>query len=326
MSWLRAVKSLASSGPEARELSQREARELFAAIFDGAIDALELGAILALLEMRGLTLDQLLGACGALRERCFRLGRHAATSRPVVLSGSSGTRDEPNLLPLLALMLQRLGMTVLMHGALSGGGRTTAAHVLRELGVMPCAHLAQVQERLDERKFAFTPTATLAPALAELLALRGRLGFGRVTQLLARLLDPFDGDALLVVAARGDERDLLREFLKASACNALLLEGTEGEAFAHPRRRPRLEHIHGGSAHVLFEAETGPIRNQPALPTGGDADGTARWIRRVVDGEAPLPLPLVNQIACCLYGAGYTDDLSQAKAIVAIETGSMMAS
>jgi hypothetical protein len=39
----------------------------------------------------------------------------------------------------------------------------------------------------------------------------------------------------------------------------------------------------------------------------------------------PLPLPLVNQIACCLYGAGYTQDLNQAKAIAAVETGSLIA-
>jgi anthranilate phosphoribosyltransferase len=323
MSWIRAVKALASSGPEARELTQREAQQLFAAVFDGGVDALELGAVLTLLEVRGVTLGQLIGAHGALRERRYRLALRPAPPRPVVLSSSCGTHDEPNLLPVLALMLQRLGVTVLMHGALNGGGRTTAAYVLRELGVMPCAHLAQVQERLDEQKFAFAPTAILAPALAELLALKGRLGFDRVAQLLARLLDPFDGEALLVVAARSDERGLLREFLKAGACDALLLEGTEGEAFAHPRRRPRLEHIRGGSAQVLFEAETGPIKNLPALPVGGDADGTARWIRRVLDGEAPLPLPLVNQIACCLYGAGYTEDLNQAKAIAAVETGSL---
>ena len=42
-------------------------------------------------------------------------------------------------------------------------------------------------------------------------------------------------------------------------------------------------------------------------------------------GLVPVPLPLVNQIACCLYGAGYTDDMNQAKAIVAVETGSLAA-
>jgi hypothetical protein len=34
-------------------------------------------------------------------------------------------------------------------------------------------------------------------------------------------------------------------------------------------------------------------------------------------------IPLINQIACCLYGADY--DINLAKAIVAIETGSLAA-
>jgi hypothetical protein len=40
-------------------------------------------------------------------------------------------------------------------------------------------------------------------------------------------------------------------------------------------------------------------------------------------GETPIPHPLVNQIACCLYVCGYTDDMNQAKAIAAVEAGSL---
>jgi hypothetical protein len=32
----------------------------------------------------------------------------------------------------------------------------------------------------------------------------------------------------------------------------------------------------------------------------------------------PLPLPIRNQLAVCLYAAGYTEDLNQARAITAI--------
>jgi hypothetical protein len=34
-------------------------------------------------------------------------------------------------------------------------------------------------------------------------------------------------------------------------------------------------------------------------------------------------MPIVNEIACCLYGAGLTEDLNQAKAIVAVEMHSL---
>jgi len=31
----------------------------------------------------------------------------------------------------------------------------------------------------------------------------------------------------------------------------------------------------------------------------------------------------VNQLACCLYVSGYTDDMNQAKAIAAVEAGGL---
>jgi anthranilate phosphoribosyltransferase len=46
-------------------------------------------------------------------------------------------------------------------------------------------------------------------------------------------------------------------------------------------------------------------------------------MRRVLNGELPLPLPLANQLACCLYASGYADDFNQAKAIVALDGNGM---
>jgi anthranilate phosphoribosyltransferase len=117
----------------------------------------------------------------------------------------------------------------------------------------------------------------------------------------------------------------MHEFLLATGAHALLLRSTEGEAFANPVRRPQLVYISDGASQVLFEAEAGPSKGVPALPAGIDAVTTALWIRRVLAGEVPVPLPLVNQLACCLFGAGYTSDMNQAKAIVAVETGSLAA-
>ncbi|MCW5605185.1 MAG: DNA-binding protein YbiB, partial [Burkholderiales bacterium] len=287
---------------DGHELSEEEAHQLFAAILDSGIPDLELGTVLGLLRARKIALPELLGMHSALAGRCYHLNPPSA-ARPVVFASYPGTREQPNLLPLLALVLQHLGVPVLVHGALNSSGRVASAYIFRELGVMPCASLAQAQSELDRHKIAFVPTAVLAPGLAELLALRGRLGFDNIAATMARLLDPFNGESLLVVGAgSGMEQGLLREFLRLGGGHALLLEGTEGEAFANPRRRPELEYFHDGEPEVLFEAETGSLKNFTMLPQAVDAAGTALWIRRALNGEAPLPLPLVNQVACCLYG------------------------
>lgn len=326
MSPIQALKRLSGRDAETSELSTDEARTVAAAMLDGGLREVELGAVLALLEQKAVTLDELLGYHAALAQRCSRLTAPAGPARPVVFACYNGVREHPHLVPLLALVLQRMGVPVLVHGALDGRGGVAAAYVFRELGVLPCASLTLAQSRLNEARLAFTPTAVLAPGLADLLALKGHLGFGDFAQSLARLLTPFDAEALHVVAAnRMMGAGLLREFLAASGLRGLLLDGTEGEAFADPLRRPQLEFVAAGESRMLFEAETAAIRHPAAFPQGVDAQDTAAWIRRAMAGEVPLPLPLVNQVACCLYGAGYTDDMNQAKAIVAVATGSLAA-
>jgi anthranilate phosphoribosyltransferase len=326
MTVMHALKRL-RDGDGGRDFDEREACELMGAMLDGGIGELELGAMLALLEDKPVALSELLGYSAALVQRCGRLRAPAGAARPVVFACYHGVRNHPQLLPLVALTLQRLRVPVLVHGVLEGGGGIAAAHVFRDLGVLPCASLTLAQSRLDDGEIAFVPAAALAPGLAELMALRGRLGFDGLARTLARLLAPFANDALHVVAPDAVlSRGLLREFLAESGFTALLLEGAEGEAFADPQRRPLIELVGAeGDCRVLFEAESVTLRRLATLPSANDAHGTAAWIRRVIAGEIPLPLPLVNQLACCLYGAGCADDMSQAKAIVAVATGSLAA-
>lgn len=326
MSLMQSIKLLSGQADEERNLSEREADALMAAMLDGGLGELELGALLALLERKPVTLAELLGYCAALSPRCSRLKPPPGSERPVLFACYHGVRSQPNLLPLVALVLQRLGVPVLVHGALDGAGGVAAAYVFRNLGILPCMSLAQAQARLDERKIAFVPTAVIMPGLAELLSLKGRLGFGGFIQAIARMLVPFEGETLQVVGVNAImDSALLREYLAVSGSCALLLEGVEGEAFADPRRRPRIEHVTADKCRVLFDAENVTLKHAAALPAASDAQTVADWIRRAMAGEVPLPLPIVNQIACCLYGSGYTDDMNQAKAIVAVETSSMAA-
>lgn len=308
------------------ELTEHDAQLLFGAMLDGGVPELELGALLVALQMKPAALAELAGYAGALNDRLFRLLPPRAKALPVVLPSYGGVRDQPNLLPLLALLLHRFGVPVLIHGMLNGDGGVASAYVFRELGVMPSATLAQAQEGLSGAGIAFVPTAVLAPGLAELLVLRGRLGVRSPAHAIARLLDPFEGDCLRVV---GVERDaalgLTREFLLATGAHALLLRGAQGEPYADPLSRPRIEHLFEGTARVLFEAETVSLKKIATLPVDANAAVTAAWIRRALAGETPVPLPIVNQLATCLFAAGYTTDMNQAKAIVAVETGSLAA-
>jgi anthranilate phosphoribosyltransferase len=320
------IKEISNSVADRRDLSEQEADALFAAMLDGGVPELELGAVLLAYRMKSESLPELLGFHNATAQRVFRLKAPSGQALPIILPSYGGAREQPNLLPLLALLLQRFGIRVLVHGVLNGSGHVASAYVFRELGMMPCANLAQAQEVLDRTGVAFVPTAVLAPGLAELLSLRGRLGVRSSAHIVAKLIDPFESGGLRVIGASYPPYlERLREFLSITGTYALLLRSTEGEPFANPRHRPRIEFFHDHAVELLFDAEVGALKNLPNLPIAVDAPTTAAWIRQVLAGEVPVPLPIVNQLACCLYAAGYSPDLNQAKAVVAVETGGLAA-
>jgi anthranilate phosphoribosyltransferase len=324
MSIARYIRQLTEGSDGAHDLTAEDAHDLFAAMLDGGVPDLELGACLMALRIKCESTAEVLGFYRAASERLYVLRPPATGLRPLVFATYNGARHEPNLLPLLVLLLRRIGIPVLVHGTLEGSGGVASAYILRELGVLPSASLAHAQRSLDDELLAFVPTAVLSPGLANLLSLRGRLGVRNTAHHLVRLLDPFGGAGLRVVSAGQAQHLATAEaFLAATGCDALLLRSTEGESFANPRQRPKIQLFRHGEASVLFEEELVPAKHIPSQPASVEAAVTARWIRQALAGRVPVPHPLVNQLACCLYAVGYTEDMNQAKAIAAVEAGGL---
>lgn len=315
-----------SIGRSQTSLSEAEAYQLFSAMLDEGLPDLELGALLYALRAKGESLDELLGFKRAVSERLYRLQAPAGEIQPVIIPAYGGKLDSINLLPLLALLLQRFEVPVLMHGSLDSHEGVAAAYILRELGTLPSTSSIQAQQALDQQGLAFLPTAALCPGLATLLSLRSRLGLRNSAHLMAKVLEPFAGTGLHLVSASQPEcMNRLREFLYVTETNALLLQSSDGDPYANPAQRPQLEYIHSGSSEMLFEAERGPARTIPNRPNPASASSIAHWTTQVLAGEIPIPLPLVNQLACCLYASGYTQDMNQAKAIAAVQAGGLAA-
>ncbi len=324
MSVARYIRELTSGRDGAHDLSEEDAHDLFAAMLDGGVPDLELGACLMALRIKIWSAAELLGFYRAVSERLYTLRPPAASLRPLVFATYNGARHEPNLLPLLVLLLQRMGIPVLLHGTLEGSGRVASVYILRELGVLPSVSFARAQKALDDELLAFVPTAVLCPGLANLLSLRSRLGVRNPAHHLVKLLDPFDGAGLRVVSAdQAPHLAAAAAFLAATGFDAMLLRGTEGESFANPRQRPKIQLFLRGEAIMLFDEELAPAKYIPSQPASIEAAVTAQWIRQALAGRVPVPHPLVNQLACCLYAAGYTEDMNQAKAIAAVEAGGL---
>lgn len=316
--WIREI----GRGPKgSRDLDRGTARELLTAVLDGAVPELELGAILVAMRVKGESLDETLGFLDALATHVGRLAAPVERSRPVVLASYNGARRGANLTPLVALLLARYGVPVLVHGLAGAGtddadggdaegedapdaaafGRVTTAEILRELGVPASATLDDAQARLDRGGVAYLPTSVLAPALADLLARRARLGVRSFGHSLVKLVDPFAGDAVRVVSvSHPDYLVRMREAIAATRADALLMRGTEGEPYANPKRCPRLELHLGGALARVVEAEEGTVGAPPPLPGSNDVAATTAWIAGALEGTQPVPAPLLAQLGLLL--------------------------
>ena len=330
MNYAQVIKHIGPGPHGNNDLDSASARDLFAAMLDGGISDLELGAILLALRAKSEAVEELLGFYDALAARIYKLPAPPLAVKPVVIPSYGGAREQPNLLPLLALLLKRYGIPVLIHGTLESHGRVTTAHILRELGVMPSATQQQGSERLRHDGIAFLPLAALTPGLAALLALRAQLGIRSSAHVMAKILDPVDGPSVRIVAHSYPAAvDKSRALMEAVAAEALITSSTEGEAFANPGRRPKMELVRDGSSSMLFDAEAAAQTTAATAATAGpeaiDARQTAEWIRQAMAGSVPVPHPILNQVACCLYACGYTENFNQAKAIVAIKSGNLAA-
>lgn len=307
------IREIGRGAGGAKDLSCIEAEKVYASVLEDLVPDLELGALLLALRMKGESSGEMTGFLRAAEANLHSLSYSGTGVRPVVLPTYNGARKEANLTPLLALLLQRLQVPVLLHGLLEDFGRVTSAHVLYELGIPPVYELPLAQRTLSQGGMAFVPLAVLSSGLARQLGLRARLGLRNCAHSLVKMLDPFQGDGVVMaVATHPAYLDLMREILLGKEQRALLFRATEGEPFANPRRCPRIELIGKGSVQVLFEGERDSIRQLPMLPETADAKATASWTRAVLAGNIPVPPALVWQLAGAVYGCGARDTFQEA--------------
>lgn len=309
----------------ASDLDSSRAFALFAAMLADTVPALELGAILVALRIKGESLAEMIAFVRALEASVARLETAADRPRPAILASYGATREHPGSMPLLALLLRRYGVPVLIHGLGRGDTRAvggshaeasdsrqggaavapdTTLELLLELGIEPAHGLADAQRILAQHRIAYVPVTVLAPGLATLLGHGARLGGRSLPATLAPLLDPFGGDGYRVVGLPSPEQTgRMRELLIATRARALLLPATAGESFAQLHHPLQIETFVDGVGTVCAEKEICPPDDENAvLPAADDASATAAWITEVLAGSIPVPPSIITELACCLQG------------------------
>ena len=155
-----------------------------------------MGGIMLAMRIKGESVDEIAGFLDAAEQSFEQLPAPPGEYAPIVLPSYNGSRQMPNLTPLLALLLAREGAPVLIHGVTSDPGRVTTAEILKEMGY-PVSHtVEQALQQFARHAPVLMPIEDLAPRLSRLLAMRRILGVRNSTHTLVKIMQPFSASAL----------------------------------------------------------------------------------------------------------------------------------
>ena len=290
------IKEIGRGAKGARSLERDAAATLFGGMLDGSVAELELGAILIAVRIKSESLDELLGFKQAMDAQGAQLAVPDGP-RCVVLPSYNGARRQPNLMPLVAMLLAREGVPVLIQGRHDFESRVSPFELLAALGITPATDIAAAGAQLASRHLACLQVSTLLPGLDRLLSLRQRMGVRSSAHTMAKLLDPCRGRSVRVVAVTHPEYlERMDEFLRMDGGRAMLLRGTEGEIYANPRRCPEMKTYVDGTSLIGVAGEEGGAPPLAGLPDSPSIADNVAVIRAMLSGEQPVPAPIMAQV------------------------------
>jgi anthranilate phosphoribosyltransferase len=300
----RFIKEIGRGKKGSRSMAREDASALYAAMLDGRVSDLEMGAIMLAMRIKGESVDEIAGFLDASEQSFELLPAPAGDYAPVLIPSYNGARKLANLTPLLATLLAREGVPVLVHGVTRDPGRVTTAEIFEAMGLHAAAGAADVEAAHAQGRPSFMPIELLAPKMAHLLSLRRILGVRNSTHTLVKILQPYQGPALRLVSYTHPEYlEMLGEYFSSAAPaargDAFLMRGTEGETVANPNRAQQIDWFHGEKRTILVQRDA-PTDELAQVPPDRDAATTAAWIARALRGEEPVPPSISAQVAQCL--------------------------
>lgn len=301
------IKEIGRGKKGSRDMSRDDAFQLYAAMLEGRVSDLEMGGIMLAMRIKGESVDEIAGFLDAAETSFVKLSVPAVKYAPVIIPSYNGSRNMPNLTPLLALLLARCGVPVLIHGVTVDPGRVTTAEILQYLSVPFAYNAAEAASQLGDGHPVFMPIESLAPRMAHLLAMRRILGVRNSTHTLVKIIQPFTGPALRLTSYTHPEYfQMLSDYFMIAMLQArggaFLMRGTEGETVANAKRAQQIEWFYNGERALLVPKQA-PVDITPPLPTESDAKTTAEWIQSALNGEIAVPPSIAEQVEHCVRAA-----------------------
>jgi anthranilate phosphoribosyltransferase len=170
-------------------LSSEEMAQAMGRIMDGEATPAQIGALLIALRMKGETVDEVVGAARAMRQRAVKLRVPAGPLVDTCGTGGDG-RSTINISTLGAIVVAAAGVSVAKHGNRALSSRAGSADLLEALGVDIAAPVEVVERCLEEVGIGFLFAPAFHGATRHAAGPRKEIGVRTLFNLLGPLTNP----------------------------------------------------------------------------------------------------------------------------------------
>jgi anthranilate phosphoribosyltransferase len=306
-------------------LTQDEARQAFDTILSGEVTNAQGGAFLMALRVRGESVDEIVGAVGALRSRMLTV---SAPADAIDIVGTGGDNSGSyNISTLAALIVAACGVPVAKHGNRAASSKSGAADVLTALGVKVGLEPALIEACIAQAGVGFMFAPAHHASMRHVGPVRTEMGTRTIFNMIGPLSNPAGVKKQLLGVFSDSWLEPLVEVLRSlGSTHVWAAHGSDGFdeiTTTGPTRIVRLQNgkIDGFS---IAPEDVGLARVNVEALRGGEPAANALALTAVLDG-AKTPYRDVSCLnaAASLVVAGRTSDLREALALAqaALDSG-----
>jgi anthranilate phosphoribosyltransferase len=298
-----------------RDLTQEQAEFCLEELLSGRMDAAQIGALLALLQAKGVTTPELVGGAAAMRRYVTRVPlRPELAARAIDTCGTGGAPKLFNVSTAAALIAAGAGAKVVKHGNRSRTGRGSA-EILQALGVIVEAS-PEVQARcVEEAGVCFCFAIHHHPAAKHAAGPRKALGLPTIFNLLGPLTNPGGAQRQLLGVARREHVEIVaRALAKLGCARAMVVHSNDGFDELSTTSTNTIAHVRGDQIVMesLDAKGLGLATAKASELQASTLEEATAVIRGILDG-APGPkleIALLNA-AAALVVAGVAGSMSE---------------
>ncbi|WP_457570443.1 anthranilate phosphoribosyltransferase [Desulfovulcanus sp.] len=285
------IKDMLNKVSEGKNLEYLEAKEVFAALFEGELTPAQSGALLMGLKMKGECADELLAAVEIALGKA-RLVEDLEGIRIDTCGTGGDGRQSFNCSTAVAFFLADLGYKVVKHGNKAVSSTCGSADVVEALGLPLLQGPEEVKAELERRNFAFIFAPYFHPAFAKIAPIRQELGMRTIFNFMGPLLNPARPTHQILGVARPEFVPLMANVLAKRGVTAAVVHGSGGFDELTPCGPCQITLVKDGRLQEFFlePKEYGFDRCESSDLACENKEEAISMQKKVLNGAGPRPI------------------------------------